>query len=77
MVQLEYYIIACVEGHIILKTYAIRGISMTSPSMVTTSLSLISFGSVVSNSTTAGTHKPGAIGLLGFFTRSWKYFKKR
>lgn len=58
------------------KTYAIRGISKTSPSMVTTSLSFTSFDSDVSNSTTAGTHSPGAIGLLGFFTLSWKYYQK-
>lgn len=51
-----------------LRTYAINGISATSPSIVTTSLSRISFASLVSNSIIAGTHKPDATGFVGFFT---------
>ena len=57
-------------------TYAAIGISMTSPSTVTTILSLTSASSVHSYSMIAGTHKPGATGFSGFVTLSlnfWKY----
>lgn len=57
-------------------TNAIMGISITSPSTVTTILSVFFvslLSSVVSNSTTAGMHNPGATGFVGFFTFNWKF----
>ena len=58
-----------------LYTYAFRGISITSPSTVRTSLSFLSALSRLSYSTTAGTSRPGATGNSGFFTFSLKFLE--
>ena len=54
-------------------TYATTGISTTSPSTVTTILSLNSPSSVDLNSNIAATDNPGATGLSGFFTFSLNF----